>query len=102
MAQSKRTHDVKRSVGSKGRAKIAASKKSQRRRSRANSKQAAVIRLLSRQPRRDRMTVGSCGPPPDQAPASSRPDGRALAAHRSRSPDGRALAAARVRGRLRR
>jgi len=48
MAKSKRTRKVKGSTGSKGRAKIAASKKSQQVRSRANSKQAAVIGLLSR------------------------------------------------------
>ena len=102
MAQSKRTHDVKRSVGSKGRAKIAASKKSQRRRSRANSKQAAVIRLLSRQPRRDRMTVGSCGPPPDQAPRHRGPTGGRLPPIDPGLPTAALLPAARVRGRLRR
>ena len=48
MAKSKRRCKVKDSIGSKGRAKIAASKKSHKGRSRANSKQAAVIRLLSR------------------------------------------------------
>ena len=49
MAKSKRTRKIKRSVGSKGRAKIAASKQSSRQgKSRANSKQAAVIKLLSR------------------------------------------------------
>ena len=48
MAKSKRTRKVKGSIGSKGRVKTAASKKSHHGRSRANSKQAAVIRLLSR------------------------------------------------------
>ena len=48
MAKSKRTRSVKRSAGSKARAKIAASKRSPQGKSRANSKQAAVIRLLSR------------------------------------------------------
>ena len=48
MAKSKRTRKVKGSISSKGRAKIVASKKSHQGRSRANSKQAAVIRLLSR------------------------------------------------------
>ena len=48
MAKSKRTRNVKRSTGSKGRAKIAASKQSRRRKSRAKSKQATVIGLLSR------------------------------------------------------
>ena len=47
MAKSKRTPKVKRSIGSKDWAKTAASKKHQGK-SRANSKQAAVIRLLSR------------------------------------------------------
>ena len=46
MAKSKRTRKVKGSTGSKCRAKTAASKKSHQ--GRANSKQAAVIRLLSR------------------------------------------------------
>jgi Protein of unknown function (DUF3489) len=48
MAKSKGTRKVKSSIGSKGRAKTAASKKSHESKSRANSKQAAVIRLLSR------------------------------------------------------
>jgi hypothetical protein len=48
MAKSKRTRKVKRSIGNKGRAKTAASKQSRQGTSRANSKQAAVIRLLSR------------------------------------------------------
>ena len=48
MAKSKRTRKVKGSIGSKGRVKTAASKKSHHGRSRANSKQAAVIGLLSR------------------------------------------------------
>ena len=47
MAKSQRTRNLKRSIGSKGRAKTTASKKHQGK-SRANSKQAAVIRLLSR------------------------------------------------------
>ena len=48
MAKSKRTRNVKRSIGNKGRAKTAASKRSRQGTSRANSKQAAVIKLLSR------------------------------------------------------
>ena len=48
MTKGKRTRNVKRSTGSKGRAKIAASKQSRRRKSRAKSKQATVIGLLSR------------------------------------------------------
>jgi len=48
MAKPKRTRKVKRSAGRKGRAKIAASKQSRQGKGRANSKQAAVIRLLSR------------------------------------------------------
>src|SRR6266566_7090149 len=48
MAKSKRTRNVKRSAGGKGRAKIAASKQSRAVKGRANSKQAAVIRLLCR------------------------------------------------------
>jgi Protein of unknown function (DUF3489) len=47
-SKSKSRRKAKVRVGSKGRAKTAASKKSQQGRSRANSKQAAVIRLLSR------------------------------------------------------
>ena len=46
MAKSKRTRNLKRSIGSKGRAKTTASKKHLGK-SRANSKQAAVIRLLA-------------------------------------------------------
>ena len=48
MAKSKRNRKIKRSLGSKGGAKIAASKQSRQGKSRANSKQAAVIKLLSR------------------------------------------------------
>ena len=48
MAKSKRTRNVKRSIGNKGGAKTAASKRSRQGTSRANSKQAAVINLLSR------------------------------------------------------
>ena len=48
MAKSKRTRSVKRSTASKGRANVSASKQSRQRRGRANSKKAAVIRLLNR------------------------------------------------------
>ena len=48
MAKSKRTRSVKRSTASKGRANVTASKQSRQGKGRANSKQAAVIRLLSR------------------------------------------------------
>jgi hypothetical protein len=48
MAKSKRTRTAKRSTGSNRRAKTAASKQSRPGKTRANSKQAAVIRLLSR------------------------------------------------------
>jgi hypothetical protein len=48
MAKSKRTSKVKGSIGSKGRPKTVASKKPHQGKSRTNSKQAAVIRLLSR------------------------------------------------------
>src|SRR5262249_35620584 len=48
MAKSKRTPTVKRSVRREARAKITASKRSHQGKSRANSKQASVIRLLSR------------------------------------------------------
>ena len=48
MAKSKRTRSVKRSTASKGRANVTASNQSRQGKGRANSKQAAVIRLLSR------------------------------------------------------
>jgi uncharacterized protein DUF3489 len=48
MAKSKLTRNVKRSIGSKGAAKAAPSKKSRQGKPRANSKQDEVLGLLSR------------------------------------------------------
>ena len=48
MAKSKRTRNVKRSAASTGRAQIATSKQFRQGKGRASSKQATVIRLLSR------------------------------------------------------
>ena len=48
MAKSTRTRKVKLSIGNKGRTKTAAFKQARQGTSRANSKQAAVIELLSR------------------------------------------------------